>query len=102
MVSMVMDILKDIDSKDYVPSYWKYIAFFALGILVSATPTHFFELHGKPDRKEVLEMISSMAPVALSAEIKQIIEVQNDIKIEQAKINTALENVLYELKRDNK
>jgi hypothetical protein len=59
-------------------------------------------LHGKPDRKEVLEMISSMAPVALSAEIKQIIEVQNDIKIEQAKINTALENVLYELKRDNK
>lgn len=78
---------------------WKYIAFSAMGILVGGAPTYFADLRERPTRLEVSHMIQTEAPITVSQNLKEILIVQTELKVDQARLATALEGVLYELKQ---
>lgn len=80
-------------------AFWRYVAISTLGILVGGAPSHFFELRDRPTRDEVAKMIVQVAPSTVAMDLKQMVQDQNDIKIEQARLSATLEGVLNELKR---
>ena len=77
---------------------WKYVAVTTIGMLIGGAPSHFSDL--RPTRDEVSTMIQKEAPLTFANDLKEIKQVQNEIKIEQAKLSVTLESVLYELKRE--
>lgn len=87
-----------------VTPIWKYVAMtmtsLFLGVLMGGAPSHFFELRERPTRTEVSKMITHEAPMTVAMDLKQMIQTQNEIKIEQARLAVTLESVLNELKRD--
>tara|TARA_R100000656_G_C3874597_1_gene112974 strand:+ start:158 stop:382 length:225 start_codon:yes stop_codon:yes gene_type:complete len=70
-----------------------------MGILVGGAPSHFLQLQNVPDRQEVSRMITKEAPISVAPDIKDLLEAQNNIKVELAKLTGTLESILYELKR---
>jgi len=78
---------------------WKSIAMICMGILVGGAPSHFLQLQNVPDRQEVSRMITKEAPISVAPDIKDLLEAQNNIKVELAKLTGTLESILYELKR---
>lgn len=78
---------------------WKSIAMLSMGILVGGAPSHLLQLQNVPDRQEVSLMITKEAPISVAPDIKDLLEAQNNIKVELAKLTGTLESILYELKR---
>jgi Ser-tRNA(Ala) deacylase AlaX len=69
---------------------WKSTSIGALGLLVATLPFIYGTI---PNHDDISHMIATQAPIAVSGELKQIIETQNQIKIEQAKTATTLETL---------
>jgi len=68
-------------------------------ILVAGVSSYFLPSQNVPNRQEVPGMLTKEAPISVAPDIKDLLEAQNNIKVELAKLTGTLESILYELKR---
>lgn len=96
-----VDIIKRGLNRVEMKTIWREIAIGAICLLAGGAPSYFSELPKRPTREEVSTMIVKEAPAALQTQMKEIVDSQNAMNIQSARLTTMLENVIMELQRES-